>query len=46
MRKMLSDILVGLRSLATEAVSPEAWLLAVAIALSAFILVIYNNWTP
>ncbi len=46
MRKMLSDILDGLRSLAAEAVSPEAWFLAVAVALSAFILVLYNNWTP
>lgn len=41
MRKMLSDILVGLRSLAAEAVSPEVWFLAVAVALTIFLTIIF-----
>lgn len=41
MRKMLSELLDGLRSLAAEAVSPEAWFLAVAVALTIFITVIF-----
>ncbi len=40
MRKMLSDILDGMRSLAAEAVSPEAWFLAVAVALTVFLTAI------
>ncbi len=46
MRKMLSDILDGLRSLAAEAVSPEAWFLAVAVALWICLWVLLKNWTP
>lgn len=41
MRKMLSNLLDGLRSLAAEAVNPEAWFVAAAVALTVFLTVIF-----
>ena len=37
---MLSELIDGLRSLAAEAVSPEAWFVAAAVALTVFLAAI------